>query len=71
MYSYVTVGEFVAFLIGWNLILEYIIGSAAGASAISAVIDSLSNYTISDHLTTHVGTVIGKQFVFFIVASPG
>ena len=46
-FSYVTVGEFVAFFIGWNLILEYLIGTASGASALSSMIDSLTNRSIS------------------------
>ncbi|KAG7256304.1 hypothetical protein CRUP_030063 [Coryphaenoides rupestris] len=58
-YSYVTVGECVAFFIGWNLILEYLIGTAAGASALSSMADSLANHSISDFMITHVGTLSG------------
>lgn len=58
-YSYVTVGEFVAFFIGWNLILEYLIGTAAGASALSSMFDSLANHSISGFMITHIGTLNG------------
>lgn len=55
MYSYVTVGEFSAFVIGWNLILEYLIGTAAGASALSSCLDSLFTNKISEFMMDHVG----------------
>uniref|UniRef100_A0A8B9Q9W3 Solute carrier family 7 member 14 n=1 Tax=Apteryx owenii TaxID=8824 RepID=A0A8B9Q9W3_APTOW len=60
-YSYVTVGEFVAFFIGWNLILEYLIGTAAGASALSSMFDSLANHTISHWMINSVGTLNGLE----------
>ncbi|KAL4112398.1 hypothetical protein QTP88_016197 [Uroleucon formosanum] len=41
IYSYVAVGEFTAFVIGWNLIIEYLIGTAGAAKAMSNYCDSL------------------------------
>lgn len=46
IYSYVCIGEFAAFVIGWNLILEYIIGSASVARGLSLYLDSLLNNTM-------------------------
>ncbi|XP_062130860.1 cationic amino acid transporter 3 [Drosophila sulfurigaster albostrigata] len=50
VYSYVTIGEFVAFTIGWNLILEYVIGTASVARGLSGYFDSLIDNNMSKAL---------------------
>ncbi|ROT80005.1 Low affinity cationic amino acid transporter 2 [Penaeus vannamei] len=50
IYSYVCVGEFVAFVIGWNLILEYVIGTASVARGYSGYVDKLANNSMSEAL---------------------
>ncbi|XP_014257026.1 probable cationic amino acid transporter [Cimex lectularius] len=61
MYSYVTVGEGVAFVIGWNMVLEYLIGTAACASALSACFNTISGGAITDALKSYLGTIIGTD----------
>jgi cationic amino acid transporter 3 len=47
----ISIGEGVAFLIGWNLILEYAIGTASVARGYSGYLDSLLNKSMETALT--------------------
>jgi len=60
-YSYATLGEFVAWIIGWDLILEYTFGSAAVASGWSGNLNLLLQhlgYGLPPQLTDTPGTVL-------------
>lgn len=56
MYAYITVGELAAFVIGWGLVVEYVIGTAAGAVALSETLDSL----INGHVAAVMGPLAAK-----------
>ena len=48
VYSYVTVGELLAWTTGWQLLLEYIIGASAVAVSLSGYLDNLFGGAVAD-----------------------
>ncbi|KAI5709708.1 hypothetical protein M8J76_001852 [Diaphorina citri] len=65
IYSYVTVGEFIAYVIGWNLILEYSIGTASVAKAMSDQLDALLG-----NVNRNVMTQVMPIHISFMAAYP-
>jgi APA family basic amino acid/polyamine antiporter len=51
-YSYATLGEFIAWFIGWNLVLEYLLAAASIAVGWSGYFDSLLH---------SIGTIVGAE----------
>lgn len=56
-YTYVTMGEFLAFLIGWSMILENLIGASSVAKAWSGYLDSMFHGAIRNGTMEHIGSM--------------
>ncbi|XP_014789345.1 cationic amino acid transporter 3 isoform X3 [Octopus bimaculoides] len=54
-YSYVTVGELCGFVVGWNILLDYMIAAAAGGKVWGQYLDNILNNTIQRYLDQRLG----------------
>lgn len=54
-YTYIAIGELWAFVIGWNIVLEHLLGAASVARAWSGALDSLFNGEIRKSTLQNVG----------------
>ncbi|VVD04800.1 unnamed protein product [Leptidea sinapis] len=71
IYTYVTVGEFVAFIIGWNMILEAVFGTASVAKGLSVYVDAMLDKRMSSAFISVAPLSISpwsEYFDFFALA---
>ncbi|CAG2104226.1 unnamed protein product [Medioppia subpectinata] len=61
-YSYLALGELWSFIVGWNMILENVIGTAAVSRACSAYMDSLLNGQIRNYTMASLSSSIGLNY---------
>ncbi len=71
-YSYATMGEFIAWIIGWDLVLEYSVGAATVAASWSAYLQELLNHfgwALPEALlkTPFEGGILNLPAVFIVV----
>ncbi|XP_053609486.1 cationic amino acid transporter 2-like [Plodia interpunctella] len=52
IYTYMTIGELAAFVVGWNNILEGLFSTASIAKGLSVYVDSMSNQSLSEWFTS-------------------
>lgn len=73
IFTYVAIGEFMAFIVGWNLILEYVIGAASISKGLSLYIDSLANNAMKNsfiEIAPIDSEFFSKYFDFFSFGGP-
>jgi len=70
-FSYATFGEFIAWIIGWDLVLEFAVGSAAVATGWSEYLQTVLEYIFGEGVSTtfDVGSVTVNWGALILVAA--
>ncbi|XP_039267311.2 cationic amino acid transporter 4-like [Styela clava] len=58
-FTYLSIGEFWAFIIGWNVLIEHVVSGAAVAKAFSGYVDGLTNNVVRKYLIKHAPMIGG------------
>ncbi|PAA71830.1 hypothetical protein BOX15_Mlig012557g1, partial [Macrostomum lignano] len=62
-FTYITLGELPAFLVGWTMISDLVIGMASVAKAFSSTVDAISHQAISNATRTHFGSLPESDYL--------